>query len=366
MKQEGNEKLTQPIINSIDNFDAKKDYEMHFYYLGAKRSTRNQISIREAIPLSTPVYEGITSELNSVHMIPANSLTNGKKYWIKVRVTTDDTNWGVWSEEAEFYCLSTPVVRFETIDDHGLVYNDDLMMTAVYSQSEGEMVETYQFTLYDDHKQTITAFPTRFPSVDSPNRFEERVSGLVKGKTYHMGAHIKTVKGLEINYLKPFVPQYQVPTIDGVLRTTNESEHGQVIVEAFMKQVLGTQVKPFVPNSKNDNDDNYTYLNKDWVIIPDSKPLIFTKLGMGAAKDFKIKLWCKNIANGVFIDMSQDGGDGIHLKFVKYDNYITCEKEYGSVRSRVRSNVVDGLGMSEFYLYIEVVAFRVRMLVEKK
>jgi hypothetical protein len=355
-----------PYINMIENFDAAIEYRLIYTYLGSERITTNELQIREATSGSLPLYTRKSTKFDKNHVIPKDTLVNGKTYWAKIRVQVDDTAWSDWSAENEFICLSTPTLTFDNLDDKNFIYNNNVIMSAIYRQAQGERVETYQFTLMNQNRTPITKFPTRIPDQANPNVFTERVDGLVKGKLYYVGCRITTKNGINFFDTHEFIPHFVTPSLDGILEVKSNGEEGQVLVKSYLKQLLGTQTKPFIPDAENDNSNNYTYMNGEWIIIPKEMPLMYTRLGMAKASDWVMKVWCKNVLNGIMLDFSEEFGEGIHVTFYKHDEYITCEKEYLGIKSRTKSNTVNNLKLKEFYLYVKVVEFRIEMKIVPK
>ncbi|EJE97751.1 hypothetical protein [Liquorilactobacillus mali] len=352
--------MTQPVLNYVGNFDAKDSITFTYIYLGAERSTSNMISIRENVGDNPPVYEKEVVLADKEHTLPAGTLEDGKAYLAKIKVKTGDT-WSDWSSEIEFMCLDKPNIVFDTIDSSSYVYNDDILMSVLYTQAQGDTVNNYQFKLYDQNHILINTYPVRVPPTEATTRFSERFSGLIKGKLYYASITVNTSHDINYTIEKQFTPQYIVPTISGILQPLVVEDQGQVMMEMFLKQILGTPVKPYIPNRPTDSETYYTYYNNDYVVIPQDNPLMFTKLGMAKASDFVAKVWCMNVLNGTFLDFAPELGNGIHIKFIKYDDYIVCEKTFGSLTSRTKSNIVTGLGLKEFYLYIKVKEFRIEM-----
>lgn len=127
-----------PFLNLIENFDATLDYTVYFTYLGSSRMVRNKLSVRET-GTDIPVYERESTKFDKNHVIPKGVLTNGKSYKAKIQVMQEvGSEWTGWSPEVEFLCLSTPVIVFDNIDHQRFVYNDDIMMTAIYRQEQGK------------------------------------------------------------------------------------------------------------------------------------------------------------------------------------------------------------------------------------
>lgn len=355
--------MTQPTLNVVPNYDATKDYTYTFTYLGAELTTTNTLSIREDRENSTPVYEKDQESLDKNHILPGGTLRNGTAYLAKLRVKTP-TDYSDWSPEIRFTCYTTPKIMFDTIDQKQFIYTNDVQMSALYLQEQGEPVEKYQFTLYDQRHVALERYPLRVPSANSPTRFSERVSNIQKGKLYYIGLKVITTHGLIYEQLQEFTAQYITPSVSGVVHPRLNQEDGQIDVEFFLKQMLGTSAKAFIPNRSSDNDDYYTYWKDDYVVVPKDNPLMFTKLAMAKASDWVAKIWCMNVQNGVFLDFAPEFGRGQHIKFTKYDDYITCEKRFGNVVYRTKSNVINGLALRPFYLYIKVVEYRIEMWVE--
>ena len=323
-------------LESVDTFDATKDYTVYFKYVGSSRMKANEIKVINKATEEV-AYDAISVLLDKKQVIPANTLKNGVEYIVQVRVKDNDNVWGDWSAKESFLCLKEPVVHFDTIDEKNYVYNNDLLMTAVYTQEQGERVETYQFILMNENKIVTKEFPVRVPEEKNPNT-------------------------------RTFMPQYIAPTVSGIVNAMNQDDTGQVLIQSFLKQILGSQAKAYVVNSEHTADEiefEYNFINHEWVVIPKDKPLMYRRLGMGLATDWVAKMWCKNIPNGTMFELYDKDGKGVHIKFIKHDNYITCEKTLGKVTSRVRSNVVEGLGLNNFYLYVKMVEFRVMIYIEK-
>lgn len=352
--------MTQPILNYIANFDANNEHTLSFVYLGAERTSTHMVSIREDKPNSKPVYEKTVINYDKEHILDEKTLKNGYSYLAKVRVKIGE-EWSEWSPEIKFMCLDTPVIEFDMIDKKNFIYTNDVQFNAVYRQAQSESVVSYQYTLYDQQHVVVKGYPTRTPNPLSPNIFTERISDLIKGKLYYVAVKVVTKHGLVHVHEQQFTPQYIVPSISGILQPKLNEKDAQITIEAFLKQMLGTPVKPFIPNRPTDSDDHYTYWQNDYVVIPKDNPLMFTKLGMAKASDFVVKLWCMDVSNGVMLDWSPELGKGTHIKFIKHDDYITCEKQFGKIKSRTRSNIVEGLGLKPFYLYIYVHEYRIEM-----
>lgn len=352
--------MTQPILNQASNYDAKNSYTFTFTYLGAEHTTTNTLSIREDGPGTKPVYEKDQVSLDKNHILPAETLNNGTAYLAKVRVKLKD-GYSEWSPEIKFTCYTTPRILFDTIDQHQFIYTNDVLMSAIYTQAQNEPVTSYQYTLYDQRHVALVKYPIRKPERNSPTRFSERVSNIKKGKLYYIGLKVVTKHGIIYEQLQEFTAQYITPSVSGIIQPTMNKDDGQIVVDLFLKQLLGTSARAYIPKRKNDNADNYTYWKDDYVFVPKENPLIYTKLAMAKASDWIGKFWVMNVQNGLFLDFSPAEDRGQHIKFYKHDDYITCEKEFGQIKSRTRSNVIKDLKLRPFYMFVYVKEYRVEI-----
>ncbi|MCD7123255.1 hypothetical protein [Limosilactobacillus caviae] len=352
--------MTQPILNQASNYDAKNSYTFTFTYLGAEHTTTNTLSIREDGPGTKPVYEKDQVSLDKNHILPAKTLNNGTAYLAKVRVKLKD-GYSEWSPEIKFTCYTTPRILFDTIDQHQFIYTNDVLMSAIYTQAQNEPVTSYQYTLYDQRHVALVKYPIRKPERNSPTRFSERVSNIKKGKLYYIGLKVVTEHGIIYEQLQEFTAQYITPSVSGIIQPTMNKDDGQIVVDLFLKQLLGTSARAYIPHRKNDNADNYTYWKDDYVFVPKENPLFYTKLAMAKASDWIGKFWVMNVQNGLFLDFSPAEDRGQHIKFYKHDDYITCEKEFGQIKSRTRSNVIKDLKLRPFYMFVYVKEYRVEI-----
>ncbi|HFI0463207.1 TPA: hypothetical protein ACGO1T_000551 [Streptococcus suis] len=360
----------QPYLNLVQNFDSLLDYEFHFTYLGADRITTNELSIRENKRNSLPVYVQQSTRFDTSHTLPKETLTNGVSYLAKIRVQTEGS-WSEWSPEMEFTCLRTPRLIFETMQDGKFVYNNDIKMAVRFYQEQGDKVDTYQFILMDQNRIPLSKFPTRRPLLTSPNILTERISDLVKGRLYYVGVRVRTKLGIDYYDTQELIPHFVAPALAGIVEAKNQTEDGQILVQAHLKQTLGIQTRAEIKGQGTHGSATfgYVYIGGEWVIIPPDKPLLYKQLGMAKASDWVGKLWLRNIPNGTFLEFETTHQNGIGMKFIKYDDYIVCQKDYLNddglgVQSRHISNIVPGLGTKSFYLYIKVIEFRVEMYIE--
>lgn len=352
-----------PILLSVQPWDVSKGTSVYFNYTGSKQSLENELVITD-VETSSIVYSYLYSTFEKVHHIPPNILTNGRVYKAKLRIKLSDGTFTPYSNETIFKTFANPVLDIDNIDGQGYVYNSDVTFIARYSQSDGESVKTYRFSLYDENEDLIESFPLRKGGADGV--LTETISGLMKGKGYFIQCEIETVNGVVWSQRERFIPLYIVPSLNGLISTANDSEEGFVRVTANLKQITGTSVGGGSKDGLNSSEesasklDNYQYIDNNWIIVPSNNPLIFRGLEMNKASDFIMKVWCRDIPNGKkFLDISPPANDGIAIEFWKEKDRIVAIKRMGDITSRYTSNKVTIPNSVEFMLYVKVIEHRI-------
>ena len=359
----------QPLLNIIPNFDALKGNVFGFTYLGSERIITNQLEIRENRLNSLPVYTRESTKFDKNHEIGPNILQNGKNYLARIRVKLDGDKWSVWSPEVPFITLRTPSLIFQNLQEDKYVYNNDILMSVIFQQEQGDRVDTYQFVLMNQNKVPLEKFPVRRTELNTPNFMQERIKNLIKGKLYYVGVHVRTESGVQFFDQQELIPHFIAPNTSSKVNVRPEPKDGQVLIESYLTQTTGIQTTPYIEGVEDNLPANYIYLEDEWVIIPPHRPLQYKRLGIGKSSDFVLKIWCKSVSNGKFLEFITEHNNGIGLTVVKEDDYVYVYKEFLNTdgtgyRSRHRSNLVPGLGGKPFYLYIKAMEFRMDVIVE--
>lgn len=358
----------KPSLQRIPVFDATKGASVYYKYTGYQQSLINNLVITN-VDTGEIVYSFDYSSFEKVHHIPPNVLTNGDRYKAKLRVKLTSGQYTEYSNEVAFRVFTTPVLDIATIDGEGYVYNQDITFLATYSQEEGEPVRTYRFKLYDQSRELIKSFQIRRAE---PNQtiLDELVEGLEKNKGYFIGCEIETMNGMVYDHTESFVPLYIVPSVNGIIHTTTDSENGFVKVSSSIKQLIGTKVtgsSPTASQAEGNRSDDYTYIDNDWVVVPSGSPIRFSGMDMNRASDFVMKVWCRNLPNDkVFLQMipSKEDDQGISMTFIKKSNRVVVEKEFKGVKSRHASLPTLIPNDRDFMIYTKVVEHRIEVEVK--
>ena len=359
----------QPLLNIIPNFDAITGATLGFTYLGSERIITNQLEIREDKLNSAPVYQRESTKFDKNHTVGPGLLQNGKNYLAKIRVKLEGDAWSVWSPETPFTALRTPTLVFQNLQEEKYVYNNDILMSVIFQQEQGDRVETYRFILMDQNKVPLEKFPTRVPETNTPNFMQERIKNLIKGKLYYVGVEVRSTSGVQFFGYHELIPHFIAPSTNSIVTAKPEPHDGQVLVESFLKQTTGIQTTPYIEGVDNVSSSNYIYLEGEWVIIPPHRPLHYEKLGVGKSSDFVLKVWCKNVANGEFLKFITSHDNGVGLTVVKQSDHVYVYKEFlnsdgTGYRARYKSNVIPNLGAKGFYLYLKMMEFRADVRIE--
>lgn len=356
-------KEVNPILLNISPWDATRGVSVYYIYTGSKQAFENELVITD-VASKAIVYSFTFKSFEKVHHIPPNELINGRLYSAKIRVKDKVGIQSPYSSEVRFRTFKTPILDIQSIDEQGYVYNKDVTFEAKYTQDDGENVKNYRFNLYDENEDLVKNFPVRIPS--ELNIITETIGNLLKANSYFIECIVETVNGMVYTHRERFIPLYIIPSINGVISTSNNPDEGFINVSANLKQITGTQVQG-VPTAEVESGkvDNYKYIGEDWIVIPEGNPVMFSGLGMNRASDFTMKVWCRDIpSEKMFMELSTPYDDWISIEFWKYKDRVVAVKDYNGVRSLYRSNILDISGNANFMLFVKVVEHRIDLSIK--
>ena len=133
--------LVKPIVNDIMAFDATQAYTVNFTVNGGDRVVKNEIYIVEndSISETPPIYNDTVTTFDLSHVIPADTLTNGIYYKVKIRTYDELNNESAWSDYYPFYCYTTPSLSFVSLPP--IVSTSTYTFNLRYTQLEGEKLD---------------------------------------------------------------------------------------------------------------------------------------------------------------------------------------------------------------------------------
>lgn len=237
--------MSKPIINVIKPFSATQDAIVSMSYIG-NIPYSNRIIVYDALTLEV-LFDDISVGFALNHTIPANTLTNGKKYAIQGQVFDSSGNASVLSDKAYFWCLETPSFYFSNINNEDTITTASFYVTLVYEQSDWEDISEYKFYLYDEVKNLLLE-SEMFYTTDNLNY---AYRGLEDDKFYYIRARGVTVNGIELDtgYIKIFA-NYE-----------NEEEYQLIYAECNNENSVVTYQTNFVVINPSDTSTEYEYEN---------------------------------------------------------------------------------------------------------
>ena len=220
--------LTKPILSSVSGFDATKSYVFTFSSVGGDQVVSNTLHITRQ-DTGVSVYNQTQRTLDYVHMLPANTLTNGVAYNAYIVTHNEAGDYSANSNVIQFSCYADPTVIFTNIPSGNIINNSFFKFEATYSQAQGESVNGYIFNLYDvQGVQVSTSGVQYLTSVSAPPTIlEHTFSGFSDNATYLVECIANTVSGLQATTGRIFITvSYQAPIIDGGISVAPNCQDG--------------------------------------------------------------------------------------------------------------------------------------------
>ena len=126
----------KPILYLVPTFDAHSEQEIRFVWEG-NQSFGNICVIRDNLT-DQIIYQNIQTTMQLKHILPADSLVNGKLYNIRIATIDINNNTSDYSSPVLFYCFTYPSFIFTNISSNTIVRNATYQVNLSYSQLENE------------------------------------------------------------------------------------------------------------------------------------------------------------------------------------------------------------------------------------
>jgi len=295
--------LTTPTVVFFEPFDATKDYIVKFNYTGQTQIVKNQILI-EDVSNSTVVYTKELSTFLFQQKIDKNTLSNGKTYRIKIRVGDIDNNWSDYSNFYIFYTLSEPSITIKNILNEQ-VLSQNILLEALYKQSENEELQSYQYLLYDSNKTLVNTYPTKYNSdilkQGNETILKQELTNLKNDTIYYVRVITKSVKGQsgDSGYIR-FKAVYVASKLNSLLHLENVCKEGAVKITLSNKII---RFKAYTKDGKAIPDDNIRYVNGEYIdLVTDKGSYIeLTENINMSSENLIIQLWTDKIQDNAII-----------------------------------------------------------------
>ena len=252
--------MAKPIINKIQPFDANRPYEISLSWNG-NRAHANRILIYDN-GTNNLVFDDTVSSFALKHIIPANTLTNGKKYVIQAQTYDVENIASPLSDKVLFYTFETPDFYFNNIPENGKVTNASFSASIYY----------YSSYLYDSTKKQLLESNILNDSFDISYNYR----GLENNTFYYIRCLGVTVNGMELDtgYIEISV-KYENPNTYSRIYSTALPSQGcvQIASNLIIIQYNGTESFEY-PNGMIDLRDKTLYYDEGFLIEDDFTVII--------------------------------------------------------------------------------------------
>ena len=272
------QQLTQPIINPISAFDATRPHNISFVVIRGAQVIANRLVIRDN-QTGSEVYNKMQSTMKLEHTIPANTLKNGGYYNAVIYTIDSGNNESTASTAVPFYCYSQPVLTIDNIPATETIRNGTYKFTGSYLQQEDELLNSYQYTLYDSNKDILSQ--TSLIYYESDTSLSYTFVGMSNDTSYYVELSGETVNGTKITSgLKYFTVRYIQPASFAICDLVNNCENGYIQISSNIVAIDGTS-NPTPP----------IYIDDKEVDLRDPKSWVRWSSGFRIQDDFTMRVW---------------------------------------------------------------------------
>ena len=329
--------LTTPILFSRVAFDAAVSQAFSFNVIGGDQVAQNRLVITDQ-STNTVVYNQVQQTYSFQHNLPADVLTNGVYYSAYIITYNSNGDASPQSNSIQFYCYSTPRFEFTNLPVGNIIPNSSFNFEVTYNQNEGELLDTYSFTLYDARQIQIATSGVKYvgSSVAPPTVIGYTFSGFSDKTNYYIRANGQTVQGTIIE--TPLISidvVYTKPNIFSIIELNNNCNGGYISVKSNLIDIRSSS-----------NPSPPVYVDNNTAVDARSQGrYVEWSSGFSLDDDFTVSLWGKNFnENSDIIKMSADNGNNIVVR------YRTNED------GTVYADATATNGMVVYYIYSDSIA----------
>lgn len=206
------------------------------------------------------------------HTIPANTLTNGKKYVIQAQTYDIQSVPSTLSDKVLFYTFETPDFYFDNIPENSVIENSSFAASIHYYSSDWEDIGKYIFYLYDASKKKLL----QSDELTDDQNIIYNYRGLDNNTIYYIRCMGVTVNGMELDtgYIEITV-KFENPNQYARIYATPIPSQGciQVASNLVIIQYNGTDTFEYI-DGMIDLRDKILYYDKGFLIKDDFTVLI--------------------------------------------------------------------------------------------
>ena len=267
--------LTQPILNSIAAFDATHAHIFSFISIGGDQVTGSQLTIYDN-ETGTKIYQGNHTSFKFEFPLSANILTNGKYYNATISTINNAGQFSEPSNPVAFYCYTEPVLSITNIPIGSTIEQSNYMFQGSYFQNEGELLNGYQYTLYNNNKEKISQSAILYDGL-----YQYTFSGMANDTSYYVEISGVTVNNTPVSSgLILFTIRYIQPASFAICDLVNNCQNGYIQISSNIISIDGkSEPDPpkYIDNKEVDLTDNGSWVQWDE--------------GFDIQNDFTMRIW---------------------------------------------------------------------------
>ena len=335
--------LIKPILNNIVAFDATIQNIISFTVpVGGDQVTANRLTIINQTT-GLQVYQATQTTFALQHTLPADTLVNGQYYSAFVNTFNAIGTMSANSNTIQFYCFTTPSFTFTNLPVGNIIANNAFNFEITYNQTEGELLNSYRFDLYDAQQTLVSTSGVRFVgSVASPPTvLTYEFGGFADNTVYYVKGFGSTLNGTSIETPLTLVTvKYTQPNIFAIVELSQNCTGGYVTVKSNMANIEGTS-NPTPPIYIDDEAVDLTQ-EGSWVNWNQNQ--------FDFSGDWTLGIWGRDFTphtNTIKLQNAQ--GDSITISYRQgyyqgegaLKTYVDCMVTSGELNYYVYSNYID-------------------------
>lgn len=329
--------LTQPILNSIAAFDATQEHIFSFISIGGDQVLGSQLTIYDN-ETGAQVYQGNYTSFKFEHPLAAGTLTNGKYYNATISTINNASELSEPSNPVAFYCYTTPVLTITNIPASGTIEQSNYTFQGNYVQAEGELLNGYQYTLYDSNKEQINQSAILYDGL-----YQHTFSGMANDTSYYVELSGSTINNTPVSSgLLLFTIRYIQPASFAICDLVNNCQNGFIQISSNIVSIDGKS-EPDPPK----------YIDNKEVDLTDNGSWVQWEEGFNIQNDFTMRIWGRSFGDNEPIVTMKNELDTdkvpnrIEMKFMATNiidtlpNYIFAEGDIITAENAVNEPITD-------------------------
>lgn len=329
--------LTQPILNSIPAFDATQEHIFSFISIGGDQVLGSQLTIYDN-ETGAQVYQGNYTSFKFEYPLAAGTLTNGKYYNATISTINNASEFSEPSNPVAFYCYTAPVLTITNIPASGTIEQSNYTFQGSYVQAEGELLNGYQYTLYNSNKEQISQSAILYDGL-----YQHTFSGMANDTSYYVELSGSTINNTLVSSgLLLFTIRYIQPASFAICDLVNNCENGFIQISSNIVSIDGKS-EPDPPK----------YIDNKEVDLTDDGSWIQWDEGFNMQNDFTMRIWGRSFGdNEPIVTMKNEldtnnSPNRIEMRFMATDivdtlpNYIVAEGDIVTTENAVNELITD-------------------------